>query len=353
MTKDRLSFNATNMEVLTDLRHFGGDTTLVDFSRSLFVALFFACNGKFEKDGELIALNTDGSAELSDIDYEDCDLKISFLRPSRTELSRARVEFQSSVFVHTPEGHVPQSYYRTFSVPGELKGEILRHLQELHNISHDTIYNDLIGFVQNQENIETPMILFFRGSAKFNLGHYQNAIVDYDEAIHWNPGFVEAYGHRGNAKSELGLYIEAIVDYDEVIRLRPDDEKAYYNRGGAKLDIGFHRGDLNFYEDAIFDFSQAILLNPDFLEAYNNRGIAKEKLDYQEDAISDFDEVISRRPDYARTYLVRGTAKANLKRFDEARRDVERALALAIDQDNQELADEAQRILAELQNRLV
>ena len=43
-------------EILTDIRHFGGDTTLIDFTRSLPVALFFGCNGRFDADGRFIAV---------------------------------------------------------------------------------------------------------------------------------------------------------------------------------------------------------------------------------------------------------------------------------------------------------
>ena len=46
--------STSNIEILTDLRHYGGDVTLIDFSYNLYVALFFACNGNFDRDGELV-----------------------------------------------------------------------------------------------------------------------------------------------------------------------------------------------------------------------------------------------------------------------------------------------------------
>lgn len=42
-----------DMEYLTYLRHHGFPTPLVDWSRSLYVALFFACEDHFDKDGKV------------------------------------------------------------------------------------------------------------------------------------------------------------------------------------------------------------------------------------------------------------------------------------------------------------
>jgi len=144
--------SVSNAEILTDLRHFGADTTLIDFSYNLFVALFFACNGEFDKDGVLIAFPTDDRDPLADISYGERKTEIALLRPARTELSRARAEFQSSIFVHAPEGNIPEGRYRPFSVGKRLKETCLKFLRDFHNIHQRTVFNDLIGFIDNREN---------------------------------------------------------------------------------------------------------------------------------------------------------------------------------------------------------
>ncbi len=58
---------ASNIEILTDLRHFGGKITLIDFSRNPYVALFFACSGQFDQDGELILVKADIDASGSSL----------------------------------------------------------------------------------------------------------------------------------------------------------------------------------------------------------------------------------------------------------------------------------------------
>ena len=63
--KARFTPQTANAEVLTELRHFGADTTLIDFSRNLLIALFFACNGEHDKanTSRPVVMNTSRTAE--------------------------------------------------------------------------------------------------------------------------------------------------------------------------------------------------------------------------------------------------------------------------------------------------
>lgn len=45
---------APDIEVLTELQHYGGKTASIDFTRNMHVALFFACDGAFHADGRVI-----------------------------------------------------------------------------------------------------------------------------------------------------------------------------------------------------------------------------------------------------------------------------------------------------------
>jgi tetratricopeptide (TPR) repeat protein len=75
---------------------------------------------------------------------------------------------------------------------------------------------------------------------------YDRAIAEYDNALHINPNFVEAYTGRGNAYYRSGNYDQAIEDYNEALRINPDFVEAYNNRGNAKRS----KGD---YDEAIAD----------------------------------------------------------------------------------------------------
>jgi tetratricopeptide (TPR) repeat protein len=52
------------------------------------------------------------------------------------------------------------------------------------------------------------------------------------------PDYGSAYYNRGIAHIELGRYQQAIEDYNEAIKLKADDMEAYYNRGLAYLQQG-------------------------------------------------------------------------------------------------------------------
>ena len=81
-----------------------------------------------------------------------------------------------------------------------------------------------------------------------------------------------AYVVRGNAYTEMGDYDRAIANQNEAIRLDPRLVAAYYNRGMAHRS----KGD---YARAIADYSEAIRLAPAFAGAYSNRCFARAIID--------------------------------------------------------------------------
>ena len=164
-----------------------------------------------------------------------------------------------------------------------------------------------------------------RGLAKYELKQYFAAIADYDTALRLKPDDAKAYNNRGLAKYKLKQYFAAISDYDMAIRLEPDDAVAYLNRGSAKA------ADLKQSAAAIVDYTQAIRLNPDYAAAYIGRGLAKADLKQYFAAISDYDMAIRLKPGYARAYIGRGLAKYNLKQSAAAIVDYTQAIRLKPD----------------------
>jgi len=133
---------------------------------------------------------------------------------------------------------------------------------------------------------KTAITYYNRGVAKHDLGEYEAAITDYDEAIRLQSDHASAYHNRGLAKAYLSQY-EA--DFDEAIKLQPN-ANTYHNRGTAKHNLGE-------YAAAITDYDEAIRLQPDHASAYHNRGTAKHALGENEAAIADDDEAIRLHPD--------------------------------------------------------
>ena len=141
-----------------------------------------------------------------------------------------------------------------------------------------------------------------RGNARFYLGQYAAAIADFDTAIQLKSDDVDAYVVRGAAKGALAQYAAAIADYDAAIQLKSDDAYAYYFRGLVK-------GTLQQFNAAIVDYDAAIQLKPDYAEVYFHRGKTKAGLGQHTAAIADYDIAIQLKPDYAEAYYERGNAK--------------------------------------------
>ena len=347
--------NTSNIEILTDLRHYGGNVTLIDFSRSLYGALFFACNGNFENDGELIVLKTNKFNTVKDIEYSKKEPQIKVIEPANTQTSQRRTISQDSIFVVAPNGYIDKNSCSIFKIEGKLKQKIIEYLRNFHNIYTDTIYNDLIGFIANEENYTTAEIEFYKGLAKQKEGRNKEAIDHYNKAIELNPRFAGAYNNRGNAKSSLGQNEEAIEDYNKAIEINPRFAEAYNNRGNKKsyldqeqeaiedynkaIEINsqfseayFGRGNtkstLKKRAGAIEDYSKAIELNPEYASAYSNRGVTKSALDQHEEAIEDYNKAIELNPQHARAYLGRGIAKFALGQHEEAIEDYNKLIEL-------------------------
>ena len=60
---------------------------------------------------------------------------------------------------------------------------------------------------------------------------FDEAIIEYDEAIRLNPKFALGYNNRGFSYHRLGQYQRAVNDFDEAIGLDPQYTVAHNNRG--------------------------------------------------------------------------------------------------------------------------
>ena len=183
-----------DFEILTEIQHYGGKTNLIDFTIDYLVALFFACDGHHDKDGRVILQKAD---EIQDM--------IKYPRNPRH-----RVAGQKSVFVRHPKGFIEPHKDNIVIIPASLKKLILQHLRKYHGIFTETIYNDVYGFIRNQDIHGDAYTQFYRGftcqnradeatTTKVKQQEYENAIKHYTESIKSKPDFTAAYNNRGNA----------------------------------------------------------------------------------------------------------------------------------------------------------
>ena len=196
-----------NLEILTKIQHYGGSTNLIDFTKDYFVALFFACNSSLDKDGRLIWF-----------DSKRIPIRDWIKEPRYPE---QRIIAQKSVFIEPPKGFIDRQLYRESPIPSDCKPYILEYLRLFHNISPETIYNDLHGFIHLQSRLPIgPTHAFHKGLSC----HLKAEQADTTE------------------EKKKELYDEALNYYEQVIKKRsfPLGYKVYNQIGF----IHWNRGEL-------------------------------------------------------------------------------------------------------------
>ena len=198
----------TEREILTELQHFGGKTNLIDFTTDYLIAIFFACSGDPQDDGRVILLQRTE------------DIENMIIHPQNP---RHRVIAQKSIFIHPPEGLIEVPDENIVPIPRSLKEDFLKYLGKHHDISTETIYNDIHGFILYQDIHQTAYVQFcmgltfqIRGGNTDNptekKGEFKKAISHYDEAINQKPDFEVAFNNRGECWLHLAEWEKAMED---------------------------------------------------------------------------------------------------------------------------------------------
>lgn len=200
---------ADEIELLTQLQHYGGETNLIDFTTDYLIAIFFACSGHPTDDGRVIVLEKNDKIKK---------MVISPRNPQH------RVITQKSVFLHPPKGFIDVSNDKKVLIPSTLKRELLEYLRQYHGIFTETIYNDIHGFIKNQNIQRNAYVQFYLGLTYQYRGYrtepdigkeeeYTFAIECYSNAISLDPELSVAYGNRAECLLHLENWGDARRDF--------------------------------------------------------------------------------------------------------------------------------------------
>ncbi len=126
----------SDLERLSEIQHYGGKTNLIDFTKDYLIALFMGCDGSPDEDGRIILQEKELMEPYIEEPYEPIN----------------RVIAQKSVFVRHPDGFIQPDEENIINIKSDLKKSMLEHLRYSHDISFETIYNDIHGFVKDQKN---------------------------------------------------------------------------------------------------------------------------------------------------------------------------------------------------------
>ena len=254
-------------EVLTELQHYGGKTNLIDFTTDYFIAIFFACSGDPKEVGRIILLE------------KNEEIKDMIVRPRNP---RHRVIAQKSVFLQPPQGYIEVPNNNIVYIPADLKQSLLDYLRKFHDISTESIYNDIHGFISYQNIHQSAYVQFSMGrtlqfkadetkSPEEKQAKNKKAIKHYNEAINLNPDIGETYHNRGWCWLNLHEWKKAAEDLAIALNMKVDV-------------VGLFR---KFYENvADFEKEENIVLPPDIARMLGDVRYKKEQPSVHVDDIS-------------------------------------------------------------------
>jgi protein O-mannosyl-transferase len=157
------------------------------------------------------------------------------------------------------------------------------------------------------------------------VSYWKNSITLFKHAINVtenpSPSFVVAYNNLGHALVTEHRYEEAVIQFRQAIKINPYYSKAHNNLGRALNELDKHN-------EAIEHFQQAISLEANYAEAYNNLANALGQKGKREESIVYYKEAIRFKRDYAEAHFNLGVTLGQLSRIEEAITQYQRALKI-------------------------
>ena len=195
------------IEIMADLRHFGGMTNFIDFTSNLRVALFFACLGSSRRRGKLFFLQIDRGKSSSDLSPHNFPLlgslqldDMEIFRDFYTASNARRAISQGSVLVRSLSGDIDfKEDEETHLIPGNRKQDILNYLAEQEpSITSYSLFADMANLAALGRQSKPKSLAAFKkeladlqdyhdkrleqGDSKYNEGRKCFFLGNYEEA---------------------------------------------------------------------------------------------------------------------------------------------------------------------------
>lgn len=254
---DKYQEEMSDLDILADIQHNGGANCLVDFSKNVLTALWFACNADTDADGFVYCYDV-----MHDIIVNDC---LSYIKdesqPVESLLAQTyretnicsdvdtrfciwepssrnnRIIRQDSVFVFGMEKFIVKDHgIEIIRIDADKKECILLAMEAFFNVSEDTIFNDSIGFAHaNRKTIpyrKLEISAYTRGFDDMINGNYEAALEFFklyesecrkkatmEELIEMHFSLAVCYKHIKRANKTITYEENAIIEYSQVIKL--------------------------------------------------------------------------------------------------------------------------------------
>jgi tetratricopeptide (TPR) repeat protein len=162
---------------------------------------------------------------------------------------------------------------------------------------------------------------FYSGYARGRLKRYEEALVDYQEALRIAPDYLDALNNLGSVLDKLGRFEEAVDAYSRTIKLKADYGLAHNNLGASYYHLGR-------YEEAIVAYKRALELPPQASTTHYNLGVAYSKLGRYREAVESLLTAIRLRPKYFEAYSHLGSVYCQMGRANQAVESFSKAIDL-------------------------
>ena len=133
------------------------------------------------------------------------------------------------------------------------------------------------------------LVLIDRAREAEGKGHFDQAIIKYNQALNEDPNNKMALYSLGLAYQKIGKPQEAVEKIKKVIELDP----GYFN---SRHILGILYDQLAMPQEAIHEYKEAIRINPQFANSYNNLGMVYMKMNNWEAGIEQFNNCLSLFP---------------------------------------------------------
>lgn len=194
-----------------------------------------------------------------------------------------------------------------------------------------------------------------RGLAFMRNGDYRTALADIDDVIKKTGGHADAYYARSLINRALKKPTDELTDLTNAIRMKPGSWEYYYYRGRHYFNSGKYSDAYNdfaqstrktstqylphFYyayslmklnrnSESVTAFSKALRLNPTDPVAHNNMGVAYYNLKQYKSAAKKFEDAIKVNSRYSMYHGNLGLAKMNLRDYRGAVSAFDKAITL-------------------------
>lgn len=153
-----------DIEIMADLRHFGGLTNFIDFTRDPRIALFFACLGHEDEPGQVLCLRIDRGNLSYPWDYSLSSLYdlhradiLRIFQDFHIASNAKRAVRQSSVMIHQPSGYLKFAKEDAYCIPAARKPEIREYLaSQPPNIKPHYLFPNKADFIELSRKSPEP-----------------------------------------------------------------------------------------------------------------------------------------------------------------------------------------------------